>query len=70
MSQANKSFDEASDFAQHVEGRASGFFGEAWYFLRHNRRWWLTPIILALLLLGLLVVLGGSGAAPFIYTLF
>jgi hypothetical protein len=30
----------------------------------------LTPIIVLMLLLGILVVLGGSGAAPFIYTLF
>lgn len=59
-----------SGFAQAAEGHASGFFGEFWYFLRHNRRWWLTPIILLLLVLGLFVVLGGSGAAPFIYTLF
>lgn len=60
----------STGFAQAAEGRASGFFGEFWYFLRHNRRWWLTPIILLLLVLGLFVVLGGSGAAPFIYTLF
>lgn len=39
-------------------------------FLLHNKKWWLTPIILVLLLVGLLAVLGGSGAAPFIYTLF
>ena len=60
----------STDFARAAEGRASGFFGEFWFFLRHNRRWWLTPIILMLLVLGLFVVLGGSGAAPFIYTLF
>jgi len=51
-------------------GRSSGFFGEFGYFLRHNKRWWLTPVFVLLLLLGILVVLGGSGAAPFIYTLF
>ena len=39
-------------------------------FLAHNKKWWLGPIVAALLLLGLLVLLGGSGAAPFIYTLF
>ena len=60
----------SSDFARAAEGRPGGFFAEFWYFLRHNRRWWLTPIILMLLVLGLFVVLGGSGAAPFIYTLF
>jgi len=43
---------------------------EFWLFLRYNKKWWLTPIILVLLLVGLLIVLGGTAAAPFIYTLF
>jgi hypothetical protein len=39
-------------------------------FVKHNRKFWLIPILCVLGLLGLLVVLGGSSAAPFIYTLF
>ena len=39
-------------------------------FLKANKKWWLAPIIISILLLGLLVVLGGTAAAPFIYTLF
>ena len=39
-------------------------------FLLHNKKWWLIPILIMVLLLGLLVVAAGSGAAPFIYTLF
>lgn len=39
-------------------------------FTFNNKKWWLTPIIVVLLGLGLLVVLGGTAAAPFIYTLF
>ena len=39
-------------------------------FLTHNKKWWLTPIILVLLLLGVLIALGGTAAAPFIYTIF
>ena len=35
-----------------------------------NKKWWLAPIVLAVLLIGALVVLSGSAAAPFIYTLF
>ena len=44
--------------------------GEFWGFLNQNKKWWLLPILAVILLLGLLVFLGGSGAAPFIYTLF
>ena len=47
-----------------------GFLAEIVGFLKTNKRWWSTPIVLCLLALGLLLVLGGTGAAPFIYTLF
>ena len=48
----------------------SGFFSEFWGFLKYNKKWWLAPIIICLLLLGLLVLMSSSGVAPFIYTLF
>ena len=42
-----------------------------WEFLRVRKKWWLTPVIVTLLLLGVLIVLAeGSAIAPFIYTLF
>jgi len=45
--------------------------GLIWGFLRVRKKWWLTPIILFLLLISLLIVLTeGSAIAPFIYTLF
>ena len=41
-------------------------------FMKERKKWWLGPIFIMLILLGLLLILGqGSGAvAPFIYTLF
>ncbi|HEY9164653.1 MAG TPA: DUF5989 family protein [Candidatus Kryptonia bacterium] len=46
-------------------------FGELWAFMRIRKKWWLGPIILVLLFLGLFIVLTqGSALAPFIYTLF
>ena len=46
-------------------------FRELWAFMKVRKKWWLGPIILMLLLLGLLVVFTqGSALAPFIYTLF
>lgn len=42
-----------------------------WDFLRVRKKWWLTPIILFLLLLSFLIVLvQGSAVAPFIYAIF
>jgi len=44
---------------------------EFWSFLCANKKWWLFPIIIFLLLLGALIVFTeGSAIAPFIYTLF
>ena len=46
-------------------------FGQLWQFMRVRKKWWLGPIIMMLLLLGLLLVFTqGSALAPFIYTLF
>ncbi|HEX7630938.1 MAG TPA: DUF5989 family protein [Lacunisphaera sp.] len=59
-----------TEFERQAARGQRGFVRELWDFLRHNKRWWLTPIIIVLLLAGLLVVIGGSGLAPFIYTLF
>ena len=44
---------------------------EFWNFLRVRKKWWLAPIVLFLLTLGLILVLAeGSALAPFIYSLF
>lgn len=39
-------------------------------FFSSSKKWWLLPMIAVLLMLGLLFVLSGTVAAPFIYTLF
>ena len=57
-------------FASQSRKRRSGLLGEFLGFLMENKKWWLAPIIVAVLILGLLVVLGGTAAAPFIYTIF
>mgnify|MGYP001793748806 CR=1 FL=1 len=47
------------------------FLVDLWKFLKHRKKFWLTPIVLVLLLLGFIIVIGGGSAiAPFIYTLF
>jgi len=46
------------------------FVREVWDLVSSDRRWWLAPIMIAIVLLGALVLLTGTGVAPFIYTLF
>lgn len=44
---------------------------EFWGFLSVRKKWWLTPIVIVLVLFGFLLVFAqGSAVAPFIYTLF
>lgn len=48
-----------------------GIFKEFFYFIKARKVWWLAPIIIFLLGLGILIVfVEGSALAPFIYTLF
>lgn len=47
------------------------FMKDLWGFMKDRKKFWLAPIILVMLLLGVLIVLTqGSAVAPFIYTLF
>jgi hypothetical protein len=47
------------------------FLKDLWDFMRERKKFWLAPIILVMLLLGVLIVVAqGSAVAPFIYTLF
>lgn len=46
------------------------FLRELVMFIKHNKKWYLIPVAVSILLLGILIVLGSTGAAPFIYTLF
>ena len=60
---------DKDDFAAQASGDRESLVGEFVAFLRENKKWWLAPILIAILGLGLLVLLGGTAAAPFIYTL-
>jgi len=57
-------------FEQASEAKPLGMGREFLEFLAENKKWWLLPIVLMLLALGLLAFLATGGAAPFIYTLF
>lgn len=47
------------------------FLKEMWAFLKQRKKIWLMPVIFLLIILGILIVVGGSSAvAPFIYSLF
>lgn len=59
-----------SQFEREASSGGQGLVGDFWGYLMHTRKWWITPIVIMLLLLAGLIILGGTGAAPFVYTLF
>jgi hypothetical protein len=48
----------------------AGIIGEVIAFLGKNKKWWLLPIMGTFLVIGVLVLLSSTAAAPFIYTFF
>jgi hypothetical protein len=57
-------------FEEAARRPSPGVAGEFLLFLKEHKKFWLLPPLIALLLLGLVVLLGGTAAAPFIYSLF
>jgi len=62
--------DKRTEFEKSGDEKDAGLFGEFIGLMKHNKKYWLIPLILILVLLGVLVILGSTAAAPFIYTLF
>lgn len=59
-----------NDFKQAGQEKPPTIVEEFIDFLKHNKKWWLLPIVLVLGMVGILAFFAGSGAAPFIYTMF
>ena len=66
----NSRQEQTSEFNKLAQEKRTNLLVEFWIFLKHNKKWWLLPILIVLLLMGLLVLLGGTAIAPFIYPLF
>ncbi len=62
--------ESADDFARQAETAQPSQLREMFAFIWHEKKWFLTPIVIVLLLAGLFIVLTGTAAAPFIYTVF
>ena len=64
-----KSKQKQNEFSEQADDQQIGLVAEFIGFLRYNKKWWIAPIIVVLLIFGLLIMLGGSALAPFIYPL-
>jgi hypothetical protein len=50
--------------------KSGGIVSEFIAFMKENAKWWLIPFLIVFGLLGIVIVLAGTGAAPFIYAMF
>jgi hypothetical protein len=66
----NSNNDDDDEFSKEAGESRGGVVGEFVDFLKYNKKWWLIPILLAMVAIGVLIALGTTGAAPFIYPLF
>ena len=64
------SAETRSEFEKASRKKQSHLVAEFWAMLMQNKKFWLIPLVAGLLLLGVIVILGGTAAAPFIYSLF
>ncbi len=64
--------DGPGDFEKAARAKPPGLWRELFDLLRENKKWWLLPIVVALLIFGVLIAIAmvAPGAAPFIYSLF
>ena len=62
--------NKPSVFEEANQAKQASLAGEFFQLLKQNKKYWLVPLVLALLGLGTLIILGSTAAAPFIYTLF
>ncbi|MCB9884409.1 MAG: hypothetical protein H6838_02900 [Planctomycetes bacterium] len=57
-------------FLQAARADERGLVAEFIAFMAENKVWWLAPILIVIALFGVLLVLGATGVAPFLYPFF
>jgi len=62
--------ENSTEFEKLATEKQLSLTQEFFVFVMENKKWWLVPILLVFSIVGGLVALASTGAAPFIYTLF
>jgi hypothetical protein len=62
--------EKKGSFEELGQSQPPSLLAELFEFLKHNKKWWLLPILVMIALFGILMALASTGVAPFIYTLF
>jgi len=70
MTDTPKPADQQSFLDASAKSGDAGLLSEFMGFMRENAKWWLMPFLIVFGILGIMLILGSTGAAPFIYTMF
>jgi hypothetical protein len=62
--------DRRAEFDRLAKSETPGIVSEFLGFLKESTKWWLLPVLIIIAVIGVLIALAQTGAAPFIYTLF
>lgn len=62
--------DQGASKFEKVSGKNSSLLGEIIGFMSQNKKFWLLPIMICFVLIGVVALLSTTAAAPFIYTFF
>jgi hypothetical protein len=62
--------DKKTSFEDGATEKDRSLIGELTSMLKQNKKYWMIPLVLVLVAFGILLILGTTAAAPFIYTLF
>ena len=68
--QISSNEERAEEFVKESQSRQPSVLAEFFDFLVHNKKWWLTPIVVVLLFLSFFVLMTNTALGPFIYVLF
>ena len=62
--------DKHRELITQADRPQAGLLRELVGFMVQTKKWWLTPIVLSIVIFASLILLGGTATAPVIYTLF
>ena len=68
MSEHRPEDTQKDEFLQAANQEERGLVAEFVAFMAENKVWWMAPILIVFFLLGVLLVLGATGVAPFLYS--
>ncbi|HZN41342.1 MAG TPA: DUF5989 family protein [Planctomycetota bacterium] len=68
MSEHRQEDTPKDEFLKAAGQEERGLVAEFVAFMAENKVWWMAPILIVFLLLGVLLVLGATGVAPFLYS--